>query len=304
MPLTPKATKAIYYKLMAYIQNPNAHLLEEYKEALCSSDAQSLMHLDSSGRSHLIQIFHLPLKIRPNRTLVEMNLSHQIRNTLFHLLMNAVSSPSLAKVKAHFLLCPTKKGFSPLHSLLLVGNADNLKQYLDQVSEAVEQGLITRTDYHRLLQKANLVGFTPLHQAVKNGRLSVLKLFIETLEKEFSRDDLRAVFYAKRKDKEYSPKWGLSNIPEDAEAIKALMQEKRIFYADKKSLIKNEVQDSSPIQDAVFSKDHQEDKFISSAISYGANRFFEFGLDIKLDSHKPTTIDDFLGQVSVFRKCE
>ena len=285
----PKNAENIYNNLIAYIQNPTHNLLEKYIKSIYSADTKSLMHLDAKGRSHLIDIFHLPSKIRPLKTSVDRNLAHELRNTLFHSLMKAMSSPSRTKVKAHLLLCRTKKGISPLHSVLLSGNAKILKKYLDQVYQAIEQGLITRSDYLRLLKSANRLGVTPLHQATHNGCLNVLTLFIDTLEKELDWSELRAVFNAKHKDKEYKLLWKHGNRSENAEATKALIEEKRFIYNNPVSQITE------------FSNDMPEDKFIFSAKAYNASRFFEFGFDIKIDSHNPTTVDDFLGPFNTWK---
>jgi hypothetical protein len=135
----------------------------------------ALMEPSCNGCTHFLDVVHLPFEMTKNESAKKCS-------TLMHLL--CARAKSLGGDALSFLLTkPSKDGFTPLHDVLKSGDAQNVKDYFDEVHDALKMGLLDKASYRVLLIKANHAGFTPLLDVLKSGNPENLKIYLAEVRK-------------------------------------------------------------------------------------------------------------------------
>ena len=168
-----KEAQDVHTKIIGYIKDRVNE--KDLANTINNLAIDLLKETSSNGNTHLSDAVHLSFEMTNNESTKKCT-------TLIRLL--CARARSLGGNTLSFLLTTQNvDGFTPLHSALKSGNADNMRAYFDEVHQALESGVISKDQYRSLLTSPTSAGFTPLHEALKSGNADNMRAYFAEVRK-------------------------------------------------------------------------------------------------------------------------
>jgi ankyrin repeat protein len=152
-------------------------VLQAVEEGWISEDAfrDLLLNPNLAGDTPL----HCALKSRnPENMAFYFNV---VQRAVENRLLSSKYNETYKEVYVAWLLKPNLDGFTPLHEILISGNSENLRVYLEAVQQAADEKWISEDAFLDLLFQPNAAGFTLLHNALISDNTENLRVYLKVV---------------------------------------------------------------------------------------------------------------------------
>src|SRR3990167_3432193 len=156
-----KLAQTAHEAIVSYIRNEIDSV--QVIRAIKALDNESLCELSKNGHSHLLDIMHLSFEIDKDQESATKKCVLTMKTLLDQAFEVDVDASCFLLMKAGDL------DFTSMHSIIISNSPKSMRVYLDAVRYAVDEELISRSEYLNLLLNPNEEGFTPLHSALVSG---------------------------------------------------------------------------------------------------------------------------------------